>query len=195
MRTFINLQEEGETNNSGQTFVRYDGDLRDIAAKRDDMISHLRFPIPDGGITSVDRIRLLAVPECDLAQREREIAAGNVDTDSTATVIERIIATNPGVTIERIDECGAPWFEVEFEESDGIHYHSLTVLDDDSWETIQVDANFNMSARRIVASYFFVQAIGIAAWWVLLLAYPPSIKWFQPTDWPADSLSWKATSA
>lgn len=43
MRNFINLQEEGETNNSGQTFVRYDGDLRDIAAKRDDMISHLRF--------------------------------------------------------------------------------------------------------------------------------------------------------
>ncbi len=59
MRTFINLQEEGEKNNSGQTFVRYDGDLRDIAAKRDETISHLRFPIPDGGVTSVDRMRCI----------------------------------------------------------------------------------------------------------------------------------------
>lgn len=59
MRTFINLQEEGETNNSGQTFVRYDGDLRDIAANHSDMISHLRFPIPDGGVTSVDRMRCI----------------------------------------------------------------------------------------------------------------------------------------
>jgi len=34
MRTFINLQEEGETNNAGQPFVRYDGDLREVAAKK-----------------------------------------------------------------------------------------------------------------------------------------------------------------
>ena len=59
MRTFINLQEEGELNNSGQPFVRYDGNLRDIAAKRDDTISHQRFPIPDGGVTSVDRMRCI----------------------------------------------------------------------------------------------------------------------------------------
>lgn len=83
-----------------------------------------------------DRIRILAVPECDLLQRQREIAAGNVDPDSTATVIERIIATNSCVIIERVDEYGAAWFEVEFEESDGIHYHSLTILDDNSWEHI-----------------------------------------------------------
>ncbi len=57
MRTFINLQEEGETNNDGQPFVRYDGDLREIAMKRNDAVSHLRFPIPDGGTTSVDRMR------------------------------------------------------------------------------------------------------------------------------------------
>lgn len=59
MRTFINLQEEDETNNAGQRFVRYDGDLRDIAAKQDDMISHLRFPVPDGGTPSVDRMRCI----------------------------------------------------------------------------------------------------------------------------------------
>lgn len=45
-----------------------------------------------------------------------------------------------------------------------------------------------MNPRRIVASYFLFQAIGTAAWWGLLIAYPPSIKWFQPTDWPAVSL-------
>ena len=83
-----------------------------------------------------DRIRLLAVPERDLDRREREIAAGNVDPDPTATVIERTIATNPCVSIERIDKFGAAWFEVEFEEFDGIHYHSLTILDDESWEYI-----------------------------------------------------------
>jgi len=70
-----------------------------------------------------------------LDQREREIAASNLDRDSTANVIERIIASDPFVTIENIDEFGAPWFEAEFEESDGIHYHSLTILDDDSWES------------------------------------------------------------
>ncbi len=57
MRTFINLQEEGETNNVGKSFVRYDGDLREIAMKRNDAVSHLRFPIPDGGTPSVDRMR------------------------------------------------------------------------------------------------------------------------------------------
>ncbi len=45
-----------------------------------------------------------------------------------------------------------------------------------------------MNPRHIVASRFFIQAIGTVAWWVLLVAYPPSIKWFQPSDWPAESL-------
>lgn len=45
-----------------------------------------------------------------------------------------------------------------------------------------------MSPNRIVASYFLVQAIGTVAWWGLLVGYPPSVKWFQPNDWPADSL-------
>lgn len=59
MRTFINLQEENETNNSGQSFVRYDNELRRIAKEREQLIAHLRFPIPDGGITSVDRMRCI----------------------------------------------------------------------------------------------------------------------------------------
>ncbi|QDS88439.1 hypothetical protein EC9_26300 [Rosistilla ulvae] len=54
MRTFINLQEEGETNNAGKPFVRYDDGLRELVG---DQFAHLRFPIPDGGTTSVDRMR------------------------------------------------------------------------------------------------------------------------------------------
>jgi len=59
MRTFINLQEENETNNSGVPFVRYDNELRRIARERVQQIAHLRFPIPDGGTTSVDRMRCI----------------------------------------------------------------------------------------------------------------------------------------
>ncbi|EMI40837.1 Dual specificity protein phosphatase [Rhodopirellula sp. SWK7] len=57
MRTFINLQVENETNNSGVPFVRYDDELRRLADARGDQIACLRFPIPDGGTTSLDRMR------------------------------------------------------------------------------------------------------------------------------------------
>lgn len=80
-----------------------------------------------------DRIRLLSVPMCDLDQREREIAENLVDAGWTANTIERIIQADPVVTINRVDEYCAPWFDVEITESDGVHYHSLTILDDDSW--------------------------------------------------------------
>ena len=52
----------------------------------------------------------------------------------TADTIERIIATRAVVTIDRIDEYGAPWFEVELSGGGGIEHHSLMILDDDSWE-------------------------------------------------------------
>ncbi|TWU02831.1 methyltransferase family protein [Stieleria varia] len=45
-----------------------------------------------------------------------------------------------------------------------------------------------MHPKQIVTSYFLIQAIGTAAWWGLLIAYPPSVKWFQPADWPVESL-------
>ncbi len=57
MRTFINLVEEHEKNQAGQPFVRYDDMLRELATRRGDRIAHLRFPIPDQKITSVDRMR------------------------------------------------------------------------------------------------------------------------------------------
>lgn len=93
--------------------------------------------MPDRNALRVgDRIRILAVPECDLRQRQREIAVGTADPDSTASVIERIINTDPCVTIQCVDEYGAAWFEVEFEGPDGLHYHSIMILDDESWERV-----------------------------------------------------------
>ncbi len=57
MRTFINLMEEQESNNNGIPFVRYDSDLRELAKSQGIAVTHLRFPISDGGITTPDRMR------------------------------------------------------------------------------------------------------------------------------------------
>jgi len=57
MRTFINLMKEEETDHAGQSFVRYDDVLRELASKNSDRIAHLRFPIPDTKITTHDRMR------------------------------------------------------------------------------------------------------------------------------------------
>ena len=81
-----------------------------------------------------DRIRLLRVPTLDLAQRERELREGAEDAGSTADTIERIIALDPVVAISQIDEWGYPWFEYELIGDDGqIHYHSIAIMDDESW--------------------------------------------------------------
>jgi hypothetical protein len=81
-----------------------------------------------------DRIRLLCVPEADLRQRERELREGVEMPGWTADTIERIIASNPVVTISIIDEHW-PWFVVELQADDGTgEEHSLAVMDDESWE-------------------------------------------------------------
>ena len=49
--------EEDETNHTGQAFVRYDDVLRELASKHRERIAHLRFPVPDTKITSLDRMR------------------------------------------------------------------------------------------------------------------------------------------
>ena len=53
----------------------------------------------------------------------------------TADSIERIIASDPIVTIDEIDEYGCPWFSAELVANDGtIEYHYLNIMDDESWE-------------------------------------------------------------
>ncbi len=81
-----------------------------------------------------DRIRLLRVPDADLAQREREIASNSDMAGWTADTIERIIALSPFVVIDRIDEYGSPWFDAELLSDDGTtEYHSLAIMEDESW--------------------------------------------------------------
>ncbi len=81
-----------------------------------------------------DRIRILRVPDADLAQRKRELAAGAEKAGWTADTIERIIELDPIVEINLIDEAGSPWFDVELPDPDGkIQYHSLMIMEDESW--------------------------------------------------------------
>ena len=80
-----------------------------------------------------DRIRLLAVPQADIEQRDREIQRGHPDAGWTANAIERIIVQCPVVTIDRIDEFGMPWFDAELKDERGeTEYHSLAIMDENS---------------------------------------------------------------
>lgn len=45
-----------------------------------------------------------------------------------------------------------------------------------------------MHAKQIIAGYLILQAVGIAAWWSMLLLVPISASWFQPETWPSESL-------
>lgn len=85
-----------------------------------------------------DRIRLLSVPSGDLAQRERETQQGLEDAGWTADTIERILARDPIVTIDRVDEDGLPWFDYTFPSSTGDpEFHSIAILEDRSWERVE----------------------------------------------------------
>jgi ADP-ribosylglycohydrolase/protein-tyrosine phosphatase len=57
IRTFINLVEEDETNNSGQSFTRYDDLLSELAGQAGDQVAHLRFPVRDLSVPSIDGMR------------------------------------------------------------------------------------------------------------------------------------------
>jgi hypothetical protein len=85
-----------------------------------------------------DRVRLLCVPEADLLQRERELRDGAEMAGLTADTLERIIAIDPVVMIDDVDEFGMPWFHCELVAADGvIEYHGLGITDDDSWELLE----------------------------------------------------------
>jgi hypothetical protein len=84
-----------------------------------------------------DKIRLLTVPACDLAQRAREMNRHAEEAGWTADTIERIIQQSPIVTINRIDEFNHRWFDcVIVGPNNRTEEHSLVILDDDSWEYV-----------------------------------------------------------
>lgn len=49
--------EEDETNNSGQPFTRYDDILQELADEAGEQVTHIRFPVVDVSIPSVDQMR------------------------------------------------------------------------------------------------------------------------------------------
>ena len=82
-----------------------------------------------------DYIQILRVPDNDLRQRKHEIANHAELAGWTANIIECIILQNPVVRIDRIDEYGSVWYDVELVGPNGnTEYHSLTVYDDNTWE-------------------------------------------------------------
>ncbi|MCB0707377.1 MAG: hypothetical protein KDC34_18800 [Saprospiraceae bacterium] len=83
-----------------------------------------------------DKIRLLRVPDGDIAQREREIAQGITNPGWTANTIELIISQNPIVEIYDIDEFGQPWFTAEILVDGEAENHSMSLVDDESWELV-----------------------------------------------------------
>jgi hypothetical protein len=88
-----------------------------------------------------DRVRLLRVPESDLRQRVEELRDGAEMARWTANTLERIMAADPVVTIDEVDEYGAPWFHCQLVADDGaIEHHGLTITDDDSWKLEDVGA-------------------------------------------------------
>jgi hypothetical protein len=55
----------------------------------------------------------------------------------TADTIERILALDPVVVIDHVDEYGAPWFNYELVGPDGRpEHHSLTICENESWELV-----------------------------------------------------------
>lgn len=88
-------------------------------------------------LRSGDRVRLLCVPEADLRQREDEIRRSAEMAGWTADTLERILALDPIVTIDHVDQYGAPWFNYELIGADGRpEHHSLAITENGSWELV-----------------------------------------------------------
>ncbi|GAB5552538.1 MAG: hypothetical protein Sapg2KO_21290 [Saprospiraceae bacterium] len=84
-----------------------------------------------------DKIRLLSVPPEDLEQRKREIAEGIENPGWTANTIELIIAQDPIVVIDFIDEYDSPWYVSNILVEGKKESHIIAVLEDDSWEKVK----------------------------------------------------------
>lgn len=84
-----------------------------------------------------DKIRLLRVPPEDIEQRKREIANNLEDAGWTANTIELILAQNPIVEIDFIDEYGSPWYLCDVLVNGQKEQHTIAILEDDSWEHVK----------------------------------------------------------
>jgi hypothetical protein len=81
-----------------------------------------------------DKIKLVKVPKLDIEQRKRECHQRQKG-EWTADTLEKIIASNPIVTISKIDESGKPWFDCNLKDKNGVvESHSIMIFDNDSWD-------------------------------------------------------------
>lgn len=83
-----------------------------------------------------DSLRLLRVPEADLAQRAHEGPRAAGELLPTATILEYLLRHNPIVIIDQIDDYHQPWFSAWVKTDTDIAYHSLAVMEDDCWEIV-----------------------------------------------------------
>lgn len=83
-----------------------------------------------------DSLRLLRVPDADLAQRADAGPCAPGELLPTATVLEYIIAQNPIVIIDQIDDYHQAWFSAWVRTEADMEYHSLAVMEDDCWEIV-----------------------------------------------------------
>jgi len=45
-----------------------------------------------------------------------------------------------------------------------------------------------MNVRKLIAVYLVMQGVATALWWCVLFTFPAAVEWFQPKDWPRESL-------
>ena len=87
-----------------------------------------------------DVVLLRSIPSADLEQRVSELQNGAQMAGWTADSIERIIVSEPVVTIEEVDEFGAPWYSRTLISHDSVEeHHWLTITHNDSWEYVLRD--------------------------------------------------------
>jgi hypothetical protein len=102
-------------------------------------------------------------------QREREIADGAEMAGLTADTLEKIMATDPVVTISFVDEYGMPWFERDLISDDGVVKHHALGIGKDKGD-ILVKFNQNVPFTSLV-----VFVVGI-----LILPTPTHYEWTPP---------------
>lgn len=92
-----------------------------------------------------DRVLLTKVPDFDQKKLPED------DGLSTAAVLQKIIAEQPVVRIDHIDEYGQPWFSVELEIDGEISTHTLALMDEDSWEKVGAKRQFSNPEQQALA--------------------------------------------
>ena len=77
-----------------------------------------------------DRVRIVSIPTFDQEAYER------TEDDFTIRVLRRLIKKRAILTIRYILD-GSPWFKYRFKNKGRMEYHSLCIMDNESWVLIK----------------------------------------------------------